>query len=299
MTARGTLAAALVAVLATGAGASAVLAARDRGGTLTASGDRFLYVRSPRVAKLFAGNFATVAADVYWLRTIQHFGGDRLSGRRDHPFELLAPLLNLTTSLDPHFSAAYRFGAMFLSEPPPGGPGDHAAAIALLQKGLRVDPHRWQYAHDIGFVYLWQGVPDVAAAWFRAAAGMPGAPNWLEPLAATTMMSGANRGAARTWLTEMRQSASEAWVRQIAERRLAQLQAMDDIDALRALVPRYQAIAHANPAGWQDFIRAGLLRAVPVDPSGAPYEYFPASGMVRLHPSSALAPLPALPGTPR
>jgi hypothetical protein len=128
---------------------------------------------------------------------------------------------------------------------------------------------------------------------------MPGAPNWLEPLAATTLMSGANRAGARTWLMEMRQSAGEEWVRRIADRRLRQLQAMDDIDALRALVPRYQAIAHANPAGWQDFIRAGLLRAVPIDPSGAPYEYFPASGMVRLHPSSALAPLPSLPGTPR
>ena len=50
---------------------------------------------------------------------------------------------------------------------------------------------------------------------------MPGAPNWLGPLAATIMMTGGDRGAARAWLTEMRQTASEEWVRRIAERRLA------------------------------------------------------------------------------
>ena len=56
-----------------------------------------------------------LAADIYWLRVVQHFGGDRLNHRAARPFELLQPLLDLTTTLDPQFTAAYRFGAIFLA----------------------------------------------------------------------------------------------------------------------------------------------------------------------------------------
>lgn len=276
-----------------------ILRARDTQTSLSTSSERWLYIRSPRIGRLLAMNFATVAADSYWLRTIQHFGGDRLSHRRDSPFELLYPLLDLTTSLDPKFSAAYRFGAFFLSEPPPGGPGRTDLAIRLLEKGLRASPGRWQYAHDIGFVNLWRGESNQAAFWFRRAGAMPGAPIWLGPLAATTMMTGGDRNAARAWLTEMRRTATEEWVRKIADRRLTQLVALDDIDQLQALVPAFQAKMHRDPTGWSDFQAAGILRGFPTDPSGAPYVYFPASGRVRLHPQSTLGPLPEFPGSVR
>ena len=285
-----------VVVLVLMLASAGILRARDTQTALSTSSDRWLYIRSPRVARLIAMNFAAVTADSYWLRTIQHFGGDRLAHRRDRPFELLYPLLDLTTSLDPTFVAAYRFGAMFLSEPPPGGPGRADDAIRLLEKGLRVSPNKWQYAHDIAFVKLWRGESVAAASWFRRAGAMPGAPIWLGPLAATTMMTGGDRSAAKSWLAEMRNTATEEWVRKIAERRLTQLSALDDIDQLQAMVPAFQQKMHRDPTGWADFEAAGLLRGLPTDPSGAPYVYFPASGRVRLHPASALGPLPEFPG---
>lgn len=279
---------------------ASILRARDTRTPLPTSSDRWLYVRSPRMGKLLAMNYSAVVADSYWLRTIQHFGGDRLTMRKERPFELLKPLLDLTTSLDPHFSAAYRFGAIFLSEKPPGGPGRPDQAIQLLAKGLRTSPDRWQYAHDIGFVNLWHGSdPKVAADWFRRAEAMPGAPNWLGPLAATMMMTGGDRNVARGWLIEMRRTATEEWIRTIAERRLTQLVALDQIDQLEALVPLFQQKAHRDPTGWADFQTAGLLRGLPVDPVGTPYVYFPASGRVRLDPKSPLGPLPEFPGNTR
>lgn len=288
-----------VVALALCVASSALVAARDRWTPVAVSDRRDLYLRSGRAARALAGPLDALAADLYWLRVVQHFGGDRLSHRAARPFELLQPLLDLTTTLDPHFTAAYRFGAIFLAEPPPGGPGRPDQAIALLEKGLAATPGRWQYAHDIGFVYLWSlGDPSGAAAWFRRAAAMPGAPNWLEPLAATTM-AGADRRAATAWLTEMATHAGEAWIRRIAAHRLLQVRAMDEIDQLRAMVPVVQARLGRNPAGWDDFVAAGVLRAAPADPAGAPYVYFPASGMVRLSPASPLAPLPRLPGVPQ
>ena len=48
-------------------------------------------------------SFDALAADVYWIRTIQHYGRDRKSTAPTGRFELLQPLLDLTTTLDPQF----------------------------------------------------------------------------------------------------------------------------------------------------------------------------------------------------
>jgi hypothetical protein len=97
----------------------------------------------------------------------------------------------------------------------------------------------------------------------------------------------------------MRRTATEDWIRKIAERRLTQLIALDQIDQLESMVPLFQAKMHRDPTGWADFQAAGLLRGMPTDPAGSPYVYFPASGKVRLDPKSPLAPLPEFPGSAR
>ena len=42
--------------------------------------EQILYVRSGAALKRIALSFDAVAADVYWIRAIQHYGGERLSG---------------------------------------------------------------------------------------------------------------------------------------------------------------------------------------------------------------------------
>ena len=96
-----------------------------------------LYIRSPGVARRAVLRYQGLAADVYWIRAIQHFGQEHLAPPPHvRTYGLLYPLLDLTTTLDPYFSIAYRFGAIFLGEPYPGGPGRPDLAIALLNKGL-------------------------------------------------------------------------------------------------------------------------------------------------------------------
>ena len=57
----------------------------------------------------------------------------RLSPQVDKRYELLFPLLDLTTSLEPRFNMAYLFGSIYLAESPPGGPGRPDLGIALLE----------------------------------------------------------------------------------------------------------------------------------------------------------------------
>jgi tetratricopeptide (TPR) repeat protein len=251
-----------------------------------------LYVRSPEAIRRIALSFDALAADVYWVRALQHYGGERLSKSAQRNYELLFPLLDLATSLDPYFTIAYRFGAIFLSEGYPGGPGRPDQAIALLRKGIGVQPTKWQYYHDIAFVYYWQlRDMEAAATWFRMAAAQPGAPNWLEPVAASMLIQGGDRQSARFLLNQILQS-EEAWLQRMATRSLTQLDALDWIDQLNAFVKKYPPPS-GQPYSWDGLLRRGVIRLIPADPSGTPFDIDPVTGAVTLSPRSELYPLPA------
>ena len=49
----------------------------------------FLYVQSPAVLRRIALSFDALAADVYWIRALQHYGGDRLSRDGRERYRLL------------------------------------------------------------------------------------------------------------------------------------------------------------------------------------------------------------------
>ncbi len=180
--------------------AAATLQARERWFPRAPSEQRLLYLTNGRVADRLSLSFDSVVSDVYWIRTVQYFAQERRSQRGSGPYrgryELLYPLLDLTTTLDPHFAVAYQFGAIFLAEPPPDGAGRLDLAIALLEKGLRVEP-RWQYAEALGFLHYWHSHDLLAAAGeFNRAARMPNAPPWLGPLTANMLVKGGDREAA-------------------------------------------------------------------------------------------------------
>ncbi len=257
--------------------------------------EEMLYVRSGAALQRIVLSFDALAADVYWIRAIQHYGGDRLSGpKAQTKYQLLFPLLDLTTTLDPYFNIAYRFGAIFLSEAYPGGPGRPDQSIALLQKAIAAMPQKWQYYYDIGFVYYWR-MRDykTAATWFQKAAALPNAPNWLAPLAASMMVYGNDRAAAR-FLWQQVAKSEEPWLRRNAERSLLQLQALDQIDQLEAVIRRFPPAA-GEPYSWNDLLRRKILIREPVDPLGAPYLIDPVTGRVRVSEQSPLFPMPAEP----
>jgi len=257
--------------------------------------EQILYVRSGAALQRIALSFDALLADVYWIRAIQHYGGDRLAGpKAKGKYQVLYPLLDLTTTLDPYFNIAYRFGAIFLSEAYPGGPGRPEQSVALLRKAITVMPYKWQYYHDIGFVYYWR-LRDYqsAALWFQRAAAQPNAPNWLAPLAASMLVQGNDRAAAR-FLWQQIAKSEEAWLRRSAERSLLQLQALDQIDHLEAIVRKYP------PPGGEQYTWAGLMKrgglpGQPVDPVGTPYLLDPATGRVLVSEQSPLFPMPEEP----
>lgn len=274
------------------AGAASLQAARERLAPLPPDPGGTVIIQSAALIGRASLSYRPLVADVYWLRTLQHYGRTKLSKDPHKQYNLLEPFLDLTTSLDPRFSAAYRFGAIFLAEPFPDGPGRPDRAIALLEKGLREQPGKWEFVYDIGFVeYWWRGNYEAAARRFQEAGRLPNAPSWVAPLAAVTLAQGGDRRSSRLLWQQVREAREADWLVRAAEHRLAQLDALDQIDRLDTAVSQASLRIGRAPAGWRDVVATGVLRGVPLDPTGVPYA-LSADGHVRLSRESSLNPLP-------
>ncbi len=265
---------------------------RDRSWTPYEPAASLLWLRSSSLVHRLTLGYDNLVADLYWIRAVVYYGGQR---RTEGPrsYDLLYPLLDLTTSLDPRFRMAYRFGAIFLSERYPGGPGRPDQAIELLQRAIGHNPDRWEYPHDIGYVYYFARADHkTAAEWFKRASEIPKSPEWLALLAATTLTRGGERASSRLMWQQLLVTAEEDWTRQTAEFRLAQLGAMDDLDRLNELVTAVETRTGRRVPDWEALLTAGALAAVPRDPAGTPYALDPETGRVTLAPHSSLHPLP-------
>jgi hypothetical protein len=267
---------------------------RDRWYHTDKPAEQILYVRSVEAMRRMVLSYDAVAADVYWIRAIQHFGSERQTAGR---YELLYPLLDLSTSLDPRFNIAYRFGSLFLAERPPGGPGRPDLAITLLKKGIKEMPKKWEYYQDAGFVYYF-GYNDYekAADWFKRGSELEGAGWFLKPLAAATLAKGPNRQASRLLYQTIADTADNDFMKKDAKRRLRQLDTMDGMDVLRDVVRRYRERSHGLPRAhaltWQTLVAARFLRGVPRDPAGHEFVLDPVTGEVFVDVKSPLFPLP-------
>ena len=89
-----TLAAGVLLAMAGFAVAIALQIGRDRVYPRAAAQERaLLYVRSPAALRRIVLSFDGIAADVYWIRALQHYGGTRVSRAGERKYELLYPLL--------------------------------------------------------------------------------------------------------------------------------------------------------------------------------------------------------------
>ena len=251
------------------------------------------WLRTPEVTRRVSLGFAALAADIYWLRAVQYYGDTKLSADRRKQYDQLYPLLDTTTTLDPRFNIAYRFGALLLSEAYPNGPGNPDQAIALLKKGMRAMPGRWQYYHDAGFVeYWWRHDYAAASDWFVQASKLPNAPIWLRTIAASMMAEGGNAAASRALWSEIAATAEQEWLRASAKRALMQLDTEAAIGQLQGSVKQFRDATGRSPASWSEMVSARLLPGIPVDPTGTPFRLDPMSGAVDVSNASTLYPLP-------
>jgi hypothetical protein len=249
--------------------------------------DELLYLWKGTQVKRLVPGFEHLAADIYWLRTVQYFGGERVYAT-DKRFDLLYPLIEITTTLDPRMEIAYRYGAVFLAEPFPIGAGRPDLGVAVLERGVRNNPDSWRLHQELGFfhfVYLHDA--KRAAEILVDASRIPGAAFWLKSLAAEILGKAGERTIARRMWREMYEQ-SDGALKENAKVHIQALDALDAVDKLNERVAAFHARTGRLPRDLGELVAAGLARGPLVDPARIPFEYDPLTGNVEV---SRLSPL--------
>ena len=261
--------------------------------------DDGLYLNDKTARRISLG-FNGLAADWYWMRSLQYVGkkirnyeGDiRLDDLSNLNLKLLAPLLDTATTLDPEFTQPYEYAAVVLPAI------DVQQAIRLAEKGINANPNAWRLYHQLGYIYWSQGQYQLASETYGRGAQVPGAPAWMEAMKARILSDGGSRSTAREIYTRMYEQSSDEQVKEMARKHLIRLDSLDQQDGLRKLLTAYQARTGKCPESWRDL--GQVFRTVggpmdqsgaPLDPSGAPYLLKAGACEVELDPKTTRVPL--------
>jgi len=247
--------------------------------------EELLLTSGPAVKRLSLG-YDSLLADIYWTRAVQYYG-EHLEGS-DGRFDLLWPLLDISTTLDPKLIPAYRFGAIFLSETGEMGAGRPDLAIALVKRGIAANPDDWHLDSDLGLLYYWRlkDYPDAQAA-YVAGGRVPQAPPWLNIMAARIAEKGGSIETSRMIWSNLYETSKDKRVRQRALEMMNALKAEEDEMHLDELAEQYRKRFGHYPASSREMRDAGMLAGIPVDPAGYAYIFGP-DGKSRLSPDSPI-----------
>lgn len=230
-----------------------------------------LFFQSPKLLKRASLGFDGLMACIYWTRVVQYFG------RRHHEHLLsyneLAPLLEITTTLDPQLLPPYQFGASFLAPKPPDGAGEPDRAIRLMEYGIQHNPNNWRLYYNLGFVY-YTDLKDYKKAGevFERGSTVPAAHPVLKVLAALMHEHAGDVATARLLWSATYDSSTESNIRQNAADHLRSLQVDEDVTNLQAAVTRFGEQTGRLPVSMKELATAEHMANVPADPDGNPYQ---------------------------
>ena len=235
--------------------------------------DESLYLNDKTARRMSLG-FNGLAADWYWMRSLQYVGkkmfnyqGDiHLDDMSNLNLKLLTPLLETATTLDPEFIEPYEYAAVIL----PAIDVQHA--IRLTQKGIDANPDAWRLYHHLGYIYWRQGEYEKASEIYGRGAQIAGAPPWMEAMRAKILSEGGSRSTAREVYTRMYEQSNEEQVKEMARKHLMRLDSLDQRDALRKLFTAYKARTGKCPDSWRELEPVFRTLRIPVDQSGAPLD---------------------------
>lgn len=243
-------------------------------------------LRSGKLMKVMSLEYAPLLADIYWTRVVQYYGNKHVRGQAN--LELLWPLLDITTTLDPNLLISYRFGAMFLSQAPPAGAGRPDLAVQLIQRGIQANPDYWRLYEDLGFVYYFD-LKDYkrASEAFLEGSKNPNAQLWMKVMAAKIAAEGESLETSVFLWKDIYNSASDPEVKKNALMHLQLLKVKEDCRQLDLLADEYAKRFGKRPARMSEMVQAGLLRGIPGDPLGFAY-IFDEGGKAQLNLDSPL-----------
>lgn len=248
--------------------------------------DQDLLLQGSKIKDYTLG-FNGLIADWYWMQSLQYIG-DKISKSEETTINLenlqplnprlLYPLLDNATSLDPHFLAAYSYGAIVLPAIDPN------QAIKIAEKGIANNPNEWRLYQHLGYIYWRLKNFDKAAETYEQGAKIKDSPAFMKMMAAQMKTQGGSRDTARIMYEQMLAEAQDSQTKEIASLRLLQLDSLDEREAIQNALNTFKNQHSRCVNNWTEVLP--LLRDVKlpnnkdlridksnnlVDPSGIPY----------------------------
>lgn len=226
-------------------------------------------------------------ADWYWMQSLQYLGDKIEKSKQDFinvenltslNARLLHPYLDNATEFDPHFMAAYSFGATILPAVDP------QKAIELTEKGIVNNPESWRLYQYLGYIHWRQKNYERAGQVYEKGMSIPGAPPFMQMMVAQMRTQGGDRATSRMIYSQMLDS-DDAQSRITAKFRLQELDSFDQIDIINRDLSAFRERSGRCAKDWKEF--AGYLRQsgsresgkllfdntdTPVAPIGVPYK---------------------------
>jgi hypothetical protein len=265
--------------------------------------EEILYFAGSDDLRRYSLGYDALLADIYWMRAIQFYGrkvieNPRVISERSNELALLYSMIDVATTLDPHYIEPYRFGGYFVHDYV-----DPKRGVELLEKGVRNNPDAFHLHLDLAYLYWSDGNCTRASELYRRASEMPGAPTWTRELSATIL---ADCGAVKVtikMLEQLHDSTDDPRLRKEILEKLAAYVALDEVTFLGRAAASHRELTGAWPASLPAVVRAAerlsdpdppRLRlapnGVPLDPSGRPYLYDPATGALQTDPMGTRIP---------
>jgi tetratricopeptide (TPR) repeat protein len=230
---------------------------------------RFMYLPRGEYLRVAVLGYEQVVADLLWIQAIQAMGEPTVT---EEAGRWLYRALDVITTLDPRFVRVYEAGGIALVT---------LVVLAeesnrILEKGIRNNPDYWALPYLLGFNYYFELHDDAKAADSIARASqLPGAPEYLAPLAVRLYASAREPQVAIDLLARMYEQTSDENVKRVLEQRLKEVVVERDLQLLEEAISRYRKLHKRAPERLEDLVGPGLLRALPREPFGGRYLYDP------------------------
>ncbi len=253
-----------------------------------------------RTAKHVSLVFNGLAADWYWMRSLQYVGRKIINFEDNSDSQvqldmlsvldlrLLPSLLRMSTTLDPQFMAPYEYGAVILPT------FNDQEAVALLNSGIAQNPDAWRLYQHLGYIY-WKRQDYVKSAdTYAAGAKLPGAPAWMGAMSARMKAEGGSLVAAREMYARLYEASNDTDVQKMIAKQLMRVDSLIERDLIRHILSDYHARTGRCASSWRDVappLRTTRLRfdpasGEPLDPSGVAYRLIKDGCDVDLDPNS-------------
>jgi hypothetical protein len=176
-----------------------------------------LYLPSGRLLRPLTLGYREMAADLLWIKTIDYFGG-HFAG--DKSYTWLYHMLDLVTTLDPHFISPFHFGAVVLSMEA----NQEENSEKLLAKAMRLHPTVWQFPFYMGFnLYFYKKDYKEASRYIGMAAQLPGSPTYLGRFAANLYMTAGDESSGLIFLREIYRNTKDEKMKKEILRKMQEL----------------------------------------------------------------------------